>query len=67
MLTPAEVENIRRQFTDTAVAGVEVARTGGYEAVTLARALAQLAELGILLCAAYERDVKRPPDNRSLA
>jgi hypothetical protein len=60
MLTRDEIENVRRQFADTAVAGVEVARAGGAEAIALAKALTQLAELGILLCAAYERDVQPP-------
>jgi len=60
MLTPKELNNVRQQFADTAVAGVEVARTGGPEAIALAKALAQLAELGLLLCAAYERDVPGP-------
>lgn len=60
MLTHDELAQVRQQFADTAVAGVEVARSGGPEAIALARALAQLAELGLRLCAAYERDVQRP-------
>jgi hypothetical protein len=63
MLSPEELNNVRKQFADTAVAGVEVARTGGHEAIALAKALAQLAELGLLLCAAYERDVPRPTNS----